>query len=216
LSDLVKYVYKGLSTQGRNKIKPGTLDRKAVMTLHIDGATMGHIYWYLLIGGVILLIVILLLGDLMDAITGHLDVLPFGPSEVVLFASFLGGVGLIFQKFNHSVFPSIMISATCAFVFTFLISYFFLRPLKHMENSSAVDLNDMVGRKGMITMEIKEGNDSLGEVKVEHDLGYIFRTAISRDGIAIPLNAEVTVWEVKDNRFVVYQRNSNEIDIFKF
>jgi membrane protein implicated in regulation of membrane protease activity len=192
------------------------LTKKAVMRLHIDGATMEHIYWYLLIGGVIVLIIVLLLGDLMDAITGHLDVLPFGPSEIVLFASFLGGVGLIFQKFNHSVFPSIIISATCAFVLTFLISYFFLRPLKHMENSSAVNLNDMVGRKGIVTMEIKEGNDSLGEVKVEHDLGYIFRTAISRDGNAIPLNAEVTVWEVKDNRFVVYQRNSNEIDIFKF
>ena len=177
---------------------------------------MEHIYWYLLIGGVIVLIIVLLLGDLMDAITGHLDVLPFGPSEIVLFASFLGGVGLIFQKFNHSVFPSIMISATCAFVSTFLISYFFLRPLKHMENSSAIHLEDMVGRKGIITMEIKEGNDSLGEVKVEHDLGYIFRTAISRDGNAIPLNAEVTIWEVKDNRFVVYQRNSTEIDIFKF
>ena len=85
-----------------------------------------------------------------------------------------------------------------------------------MENSSAIHLEDMVGRKGIITMEIKEGNDSLGEVKVEHDLGYIFRTAISRDGNAIPLNAEVTIWEVKDNRFVVYQRNSTEIDIFKF
>lgn len=34
-----------------------------------------------------------------------------------------------------------------------------------MESSSAVDLEDMVGRKGIITMEIKEGRDSLGEVK---------------------------------------------------
>jgi membrane protein implicated in regulation of membrane protease activity len=205
---LVKYVYGGLLALSRTE--------KAVITLHIDGAAMEHIYWYLLIGGVILLIVVLLLGDLMDAITGHLDVLPFGPSEIVLFASFLGGVGLIFQKFSHSVFPSIITSAIASLVFTFLISYFFIRPLKHMENSSAVDLEDMVGRKGIITMEIKEGTDSLGEVKVEHDLGYIFRTAVSRDGKGIPLSAEVTVWEIKDNRFVVYQRNSNEIDIFKF
>jgi hypothetical protein len=195
------------------------ITKKAVMTLHVDGATMEHIYWYLLIGGVILLIIVLLLGDLMDAITGHLDVLPFGPSEVVLFASFLGGVGLILQKMIHSVFPSngiLMIAALGALVFTFLISYFFLRPLKHMENSSAIDLEDMVGRKGIITMGIREGTDSLGEVKVEHDLGFIFRTAISRDGNAIPLDAEVIVWEVKDNRFVVFQRNTAEIDIFKF
>jgi membrane protein implicated in regulation of membrane protease activity len=84
-----------------------------------------------------------------------------------------------------------------------------------MENSSAVNLEDMVGRKGMITMEIKEGSDSLGEVKVEHDLGYIFRTAISRDQKAIPLNTEVIVWEVKDNRLVVFQRSDiHETDIF--
>jgi hypothetical protein len=83
-----------------------------------------------------------------------------------------------------------------------------------MESSSAVDLEDMVGRKGIITMEIKEGRDSLGEVKVEHDLGYIFRTAISRDGIALPLDTEVIVWEIKDNRFVVYQRTT-ETDIYK-
>ncbi|MBM7652029.1 hypothetical protein [Neobacillus cucumis] len=187
------------------------------MTMHIDGTTMAHIYWYLLIGGVILLLVILLLGDLMDALTGHLDVLPFGPSEVVLFASFLGGVGLLLQKLALLAFPSIVtliISAITAFVLTFVISYFFLRPLKHMESSSAVDLEDMVGRKGIITMEIKEGRDSLGEVKVEHDLGYMFKTAISRDGIAIPLDTEVIVWEIKDNRFVVFQR-TNETDIFK-
>jgi membrane protein implicated in regulation of membrane protease activity len=189
--------------------------------MHLDGATMEHLYWYLLVGGVILLVIIILLGDLMDAITGHLDVLPFGPSEIVMFASFLGGVGLIFQKLIRNIgMPSIgilIVSAIASFILTFLISYFFIRPLKHMESSSAVDLTDMVGRKGLITMEIKEGTDSLGEVKVEHDLGYVFRTAISRDGKAIPYNSEVIVWDVKDNRFVVYQKPVNdEIDIFKF
>jgi membrane protein implicated in regulation of membrane protease activity len=192
-----------------------------MMTMHLDGITMEHIYLYLLVGGVILLIIILLLGDLMDALTGHLDVVPFGPSEVVLFARFLGGVGLIFQKLIRYIgLPSIyilIVSGIASFILTFLISYFVLRPLKHMESSSAVDLEDMVGRKGLITMEIKEGADSLGEVKVEHDLGYVFRTAISRDGKALPLDTEVVVWEVKDNRFVVYQRTvTNEIDIFKF
>ena len=189
--------------------------------MHLDGATMEHIYWYLLIGGVILLTIILLLGDLMDAITGNLDVLPFGPSEIVLFASFLGGVGLIFQKIIRFIgLPSVsilIISGVASLILTFLISYFFLRPLKHMESSSAVDLEDLVGYKGIITMEIKEGADSLGEVKVEHDLGYVFRTAISRDGKELPLNTEVVVWEVKDNRFVVYQRAvPNEMDTIKF
>lgn len=189
------------------------------MNMYLDGATMEQIYLYLLVGGVVLLVVILLLGDIMDAITGHLDVLPFGPSEIVLFASFLGGVGLLLQKLFSSVFPSIsilIVSGIASFLLTFLISYFLIRPLKHMESSSAVDLEDMVGRKGIITMEIKEGSESLGEVKVEHDLGYIFRTAISRDAKALPLDTEVVVWEVKDNRFVVYQKSvSNENDIFK-
>lgn len=182
---------------------------------------MEHIYLYLLVGGVILLIIILLLGDLMDAITGHLDVLPFGPSEAVLFASFLGGAGLLFQKLiSNKGLTSIgifIVSAIASFILTFLISYFFLRPLKHMESSSAVDLEDMVGRKGIITMEIKAGSGSLGEVKVEHELGYVFRTAISRDGKALPLDTEVVVWEVIDNRFVVYQRTvTDEKDVFKF
>lgn len=86
-----------------------------------------------------------------------------------------------------------------------------------MESSSSIDLEDMVGRKGIITMEIKEGAGSLGEVKVEHDLGYVFRTALSRDGDALPLDTEVVVWEVKDNRFVVFQQFvSNKNDVFKF
>jgi membrane protein implicated in regulation of membrane protease activity len=191
------------------------------MTMHLDGAAMQHLYWYLLVGGVILLVIIILLGDIMDAITGHMDVLPFGPSEIVMFASFLGGVGLIFQKLIPFIgIPSIgilIVSGIASFILTFLISYFFLRPLKHMESSSDVDLTDMVGRKGMITLEIKEGADSLGEVKVEHDLGYVFRTALSRDGKALPFNTEVIVWDVKDNRFVVYQKPVNdEMDIFKF
>lgn len=189
--------------------------------MHLVGTSMEHIYLYLLAGGVILLIAILLLGDLLDAITGHLDVLPFGPSEVVLFASLLGGIGIIFQKLigNKGLYTGtiFIVSAISAFMLTFLISYFFLKPLKHMENSSSVDLEDLVGRKGMITMEIKEGIGSLGEVKVEHDLGYIFRTAISRDGNALPLDTEVVVWEVKDNRFVVYQRMvADDTDLFKF
>lgn len=191
------------------------------MAMHMDAATMEHIYLYLLAGGVFLLIVILLLGDLMNAITGHLDVLPFGPSEVVLFASFLGGVGLIFQKFIGKTGLAssgiLIVAGITSFVLTFLISYFFLRPLKHMESSSSIDLEDMVGRKGIITMEIKEGAGSLGEVKVEHDLGYVFRTALSRDGNALPLDTEVVVWEVKDNRFVVFQQFvSNKNDVFKF
>lgn len=184
--------------------------------MHLDGTTMEHIYLYLLTGGVILLIVILLLGDLMDAITGHLDVLPFGPSEVVLFASFLGGTGYILQKLiGLSSIAILIVSGLASFLLTFLISYFFLRPLKHMESSSGVNLEDMVGRNGIITMEIKEGANSLGEVKVEHDLGYIFRTAISRDEKALPLDTEVIVWEVKDNRFVVYQKNVSDSEIFK-
>lgn len=188
--------------------------------MHLDGTTMEHIYLYLLAGGVILLIITLLLGDLMDAISGQMDVLPFGPSEVVLFASFLGGVGYIFEKIIHitglSSIYILIVSGIASFLLTFLISYFFIRPLKHMESSSGVNLEDMVGRKGIITMEIREGPDSLGEVKVEHDLGYIFRTAISRDGKALPLDAEVVVWEVKDNRFVVYQRTvTDEMDIYK-
>jgi hypothetical protein len=192
-----------------------------MMAMHLVGTSMEQIYLYLLAGGVILLIAILLLGDLLDAVTGHLDVLPFGPSEVVLFASFLGGTGLIFQKLigNKGLYtlPIFIVSAITAFMLTFLISYFFLKPLKHMESSSSVDLEDLVGRKGMITMEIKEGIGSLGEVKVEHDLGYIFRTAISRDGNALPLDTEVVVWEVKDNRFVVYQRTvADDTDLFKF
>jgi membrane protein implicated in regulation of membrane protease activity len=181
---------------------------------------MEHIYLYLLVGGVILLIIILLFGDIMDALTGHLDVFPFGPSEVVLFASFLGGTGLLFQKLSHDKgFTSIGVfvgSTIASLLLTFLISAFFLRPIKRMESSSAVNLEDMVGRKGIITMEIKEGRDSLGEVKVEHDLGYVFRTAISRDGAALPLDTEVVVWEVKDNRFVVYQRSTDETDLYKF
>lgn len=76
--------------------------------MHIDGATIEQIYWYLLIGGVILLLIVLLLGDLMDALTGHLDVLPFGPSEVILFASFLGGVGLLLQKLVLLAFPPLL------------------------------------------------------------------------------------------------------------
>jgi membrane protein implicated in regulation of membrane protease activity len=187
--------------------------------MKFDGTTMEHLYLYLLVGGFILLIIILLLGDLMDALTGHMDVLPFGPSELVLFASFLGGVGLLFQKLisNKGVtsIGILIISGIASFILTFLISYFFLRPLKHMESSSAVDLEDMVGRKGIITMEIKEGANSLGEVKVEHELGYIFRTAISRDEKALPLNTEVVVWEVKDNRFVVYQRPGSKEIYFK-
>src|SRR3954468_2991293 len=100
------------------------------MTMNLDGATMEQIYLYLLVGGVILLIIILLLGDLMDAITGHLDVLPFGPSEVVMFASFLGGVGYIIQKILHytglSAFNILIVSGIVSILLTFLISYFFL------------------------------------------------------------------------------------------
>lgn len=191
------------------------------MAMHLDESIMETVYMYLLVGGLILLIITLLVGDLMDSITGHMDALPFGPSEFVLFISFLGGVGLIFQKLIHYIgltsIGILVVSGVASFILTFLISYFFLKPLKHMESSSAVDIEDMVGRKGIITMEIMEGADSLGEVKVEHDLGYVFRTAISRDGKTIPFNAEVIVWDVKDNRFVVYQKVvNNEIDIFKF
>jgi hypothetical protein len=46
-----------------------------------------------LVGEVVFLIIIHLLGDQVDEITGNLDVLPFGPSEVLMFASFLNKFG---------------------------------------------------------------------------------------------------------------------------
>jgi membrane protein implicated in regulation of membrane protease activity len=172
--------------------------------MELFGLAMETIYLYLLIGGLILLVVILLVGEVLESVIDGLDFLPFGPSETVLFTSFFGGVGWVFESYSEIVSMLVILIAACiALIVTFVVSIFVLKPLKRLESSATVSSEDLIGRFGTVTMEISDGVGSPGEVTVDHELGIMSRTALSEDGKGIPLHTKVLIVDVRNSRFIV-------------
>ena len=145
---------------------------------------MTTVYWYCLLGGLSLSVLLVFLGDVleaaMDALDGALDALDLGG----VFDP-LSGVGHV---------PEVTIAATLGVAAAVALHLIYVKPMKASENSTGFSVREYAGKTGELTTGVPEGG--FGEVIVRMGASTTFQTAASFSGAPIPSGTAVVVVEV--------------------
>lgn len=163
------------------------------------------IFWTCLIGGVVFALLTVLLGDLLDGIMEGLTEIGFPifrPITLVGSVTTFGATGIILSTITTLAITYLLIWAILAAILSFFLLYFFyVRPMKEAENSTAFRLSDLKGRIGEVTVTIPA--HGFGEVMILTSAGNTNQIAASMDQTDIPQGTKVIVVDVKDHTLFV-------------
>lgn len=129
--------------------------------------------------------------------------LPLSPMIYVLFLTVFGGMGLIFLRINNtlSIILILIFSFIIAFLTAFSMYQFILKPLKKAQNTSAADMEELIGIRAVVTEKIKA--NAYGEISYQiHDNSYV-APAKSTTNEEIKAGSNVVICWIKDYVFYV-------------
>lgn len=170
---------------------------------------MLEIYWGCLIGGLLFGFVSLFFGDLLgDAFDGVVEaVSPDGldflhPMTVVGGITLFGGIGLMLTKYSSlgSVEAGIA-SGAGALLFSILIFFLYVKPMKKSEASMGYSMKELVGKVGEVTVPIPE--NGYGEVLIKIGVQQAYHIAASYDNAPIDRDTSVVVIEEREGTVYV-------------
>ncbi len=164
---------------------------------------MTTVYWICLGGGVAVSVLLVVLGDLleaaMDALDGALEALDVGgafdPLSAVFGVTLFGGTGLVLDAYT-TVGPTteLVIAAAVGLVAAVALHTVYVKPMKASENSTGFSMREYAGKTGELTTGVPA--DGFGEVVVRMGASTTFQTAASFSGQPIPSGTAVVVVEV--------------------
>ena len=164
---------------------------------------MTTIYWYCLGGGFVLTLLMLVVGEALeaalDAMDGALDALDLGdafdPLSGIAGVTVFGAAGLTLNSYaGLEPTPEIALAALIGLVAAVALHFVYVKPMKKSENSTGFSVREYVGKIGELTTGIPAGG--FGEVTVRMGASTTFQTASSFEGDPIPSGAAVVVVEV--------------------
>lgn len=164
---------------------------------------MTAVYWWCLGGGFVVSLLLVVLGDVleaaMDALDGALEAIDFGgafdPLSAVFGATLFGGTGLLLDAYaDLATTPEVVLSAAVGIVAAVALHLVYVAPMKRSENSTGFSQAEYAGKTGELATGVPAGG--FGEVIVRMGASTTFQTAASFDGEPIPSGADVVVVEV--------------------
>ncbi|MEO0558757.1 MAG: NfeD family protein [Bacteroidota bacterium] len=160
---------------------------------------MMTIYWFCLGGGFALTLLMLVVGEALEAALDALDSLDFGdafdPLSGIAGVTVFGAAGIALDSYaGLETTPEVAISILIGLVAAVVLHFVYVKPMKKSENSTGFSVREYVGKTGELTTGIPEGG--FGEVTVQMGASTTFQTASSFDGSPIPNGTAVVVVEV--------------------
>ena len=164
---------------------------------------MTALYWWCLGGGFAVSLLLVVLGDVleaaMDALDGALDAFDLGgafdPLSGVFGLTTFGGTGLLLDAYAALGTPlELTVAAAVGIVSAVVLHTVYVAPMKRSENSTAFSQAEYAGKTGELTTGVPAGG--FGEVVVRMGASTTFQTAASFSGAPIPSGAAVVVVEV--------------------
>ncbi len=164
---------------------------------------MTTVYWFCLGGGVAMAVLLVVLGDLleaaMDALDGALEALDVGgafdPLSGVFGVTLFGGAGLVLDAYTDLArAPEVVIAAAVGLAAAVLLHTVYVKPMKASENSTGFSVQEYAGKVGELTTGVPASG--FGEVVVRMGASTTFQTAASFSGSPIPSGTAVVVVEV--------------------
>lgn len=167
---------------------------------------MLEVYWGLLIGGAIFVLISIVFGELLDAmfdgILGFLSLDHAGfvhPLTLIGGLTMLGGMGILLTLNTSLATWAIFVLALCASILLSVSLYmFYLKPMQQAENSVAYSMQELVG--SIVEVSVPIPKSGFGEVTVsKNGAGLTHHIAASWDEQEIQRDERVVVVEVKDS-----------------
>ena len=161
---------------------------------------MTTLYWYCLLGGFGVSLLLVLAGEVLeaalDALDGVLDsVDAFDPLSGVAGVTVFGGAGLLLDAYaGLDAVPEAAVAAAIAVVAAVVLHLVYVKPMKRSENSTGFSVREYAGKTGELTTGVPA--DGFGEVVVRMGASTTFQTAASFSGDPIPAGTKVVVVEV--------------------
>ncbi len=155
---------------------------------------MTTVYWICLGGGVAVSVLLVVLGDLleaaMDALDGALEAVDLGgvfdPLSAVFGVTLFGGAGLVLDAYaDLGQTPEVVIAAAAGLVAAVTLHTVYVKPMKASENSTGFSVREYAGKTGELTTSLTA--DGFGEVVVRMGASTTFQTAASFSGRPDPV-----------------------------
>jgi len=125
---------------------------------------------------------------------------PLKPVVIATFITVLGGAGLILIR-NILLIAAISLAVLIAAVFAFLIYRFLVVPLSKAQNTTAIEIQSLIGNRAKVTEKIPQGN--YGKITyVVNDSTYN-APAKSEDGKEIARGSYVEIVYIESNTYFV-------------
>ena len=164
---------------------------------------MTTIYWYCLGGGFAVTLLLLVVGEVLeaalDALDGALEALDLGdafdPLSGVAGVTVFGGAGLVLDATRALAdLPEAVAAAVIGVLAAVVLHVVYVKPMKRSENSTAFSVQEYAGKTGELTTGVPAGG--FGEVVVRMGASTTFQTAASFSGDPIASGTPVVVVEV--------------------
>ncbi|MFC5985106.1 protease [Marinicrinis lubricantis] len=168
------------------------------------GEKMLALYWICFIFGILFVLITVLAGDIIGGLLdGMFEFLSaegmdfLQPITIVGGLTALGGAGIMLENYT-SIGP--FYTFVCALFLATLISialyFFYVKPMSDAENSTAISMQDLVGKIAEVNIPIPA--DGYGEITMKSGIGTYHEIAASFDGVEISAGNKVLVIDVKD------------------
>ena len=164
------------------------------------GVALSTVYLTIVIVIGLCMVLYLFFADVADGVA---EGIPFlDPAVILAFITATAAAGYlleIFSKLSHLII--FLISIIISFIFTALLYYFFLVPLRSAETSLTYTEESLAGQTGRVITPIPV--DGFGEVLIESVSGNIHKRAASYNQEDIPYGQEILVIEVANGTLYV-------------
>lgn len=160
---------------------------------------MTTLYWYCLGGGLAAALLLVLVGEVLEAALDALDSFDFGgafdPLSAVAGATVFGGAGLLLDAHaGLADVPEVAAAAAAGLAAAVALHVVYVKPMKRSENSTGFSVREYAGKVGEVGTSIPAGG--FGEVVVRMGASTTFQTAASFSGDPIAAGTPVVVVEV--------------------
>ncbi|MCH7321126.1 hypothetical protein LZ480_04410 [Solibacillus sp. MA9] len=169
------------------------------------GYSLEVIYLTILIAIGCCTVLYLFFADMADV---SLDTIPiFDPSIILSFITFTAAAGYIFERFlSLSSIINLAISLIISSIFTALLYFFLLVPLRSAEVSLAYTDASLESQVARVIVPIPL--DGYGEIVIEGVNGIIAKRAASYHNVEIPYDTHVLIIEIREGTaFVAIYEN---------
>lgn len=166
---------------------------------------MLEVYWGLLVGGAVLVLVMIVFGEVLDALfDGILSFLSLDgagfihPLTVIGGLTILGGMGVMLTAYTPLAGWFVFILSLCtALLLSAAMYLFYLKPMQQAENSLAYSMQELVGM--IVEVSVPVPADGYGEViAAKPGSGITHHIAASWDNQTLHRDTQAVVIEVKD------------------